>query len=112
LAKTAYASLKNKRARLPSEDEPIGFSRGKTFFGNPAIRATLVRGDRGPVALRPRISPGLPLSEATWLKYRAFQLSKATKNLGNIGSFNRQKPPGCCRTAFSLIASIWRKYLI
>jgi hypothetical protein len=55
---------KKQKARLPSEDEPISLSRGKTFFGNPAIRATHARGGRGPVALRPRISPGLLLSES------------------------------------------------
>lgn len=42
------------------------------FFGNPAIRATHSRGDLGPAALRRRISPGLPLSEAIYLKNNVF----------------------------------------
>jgi hypothetical protein len=36
---------KKQKARLPSEDEPIDLSRGKTFFGNPAIRVILSMDD-------------------------------------------------------------------
>jgi hypothetical protein len=56
-------SRQNKRARLPVEDEPMGYSYRETFFDNPAIRAILSWDDQGPVVLRPRISPSLPLSE-------------------------------------------------
>ena len=93
----AFPLQKKQKARLPSEDEPIGLSRGKTFFGNPAIRATHARGDRGPVALRPRISPGLLLSEATCRENKAFPLSKAIKKLLHFGSFrvfNATNTPG------------------
>jgi hypothetical protein len=34
----AFPLPKKQKARLASEDEPIGLSRGKTFFGNPASR--------------------------------------------------------------------------
>jgi hypothetical protein len=41
----AFPLQKKQKARLPSEDEPIDLSRGKTFFGNPAIRVILSMDD-------------------------------------------------------------------
>jgi hypothetical protein len=64
-------STKNKKARLHTEDEPVMLSSGKTIFSNPAIRVILSLDDRGPVALRPRISPGLPFSKSNLFIYKA-----------------------------------------
>jgi hypothetical protein len=79
---------KNKKARLHTEDEPIALFSWKTFFSNPAIRVILSMEDRGPVALRPRISPGLPFSKSNnVLKHNRFKSNrKNVKNVKYIGA--------------------------
>jgi hypothetical protein len=49
---------KRQKARPPAEDGPKSTH---DLFGNPAVPI-------GPMALRPRIAPGLPLSESDILK--------------------------------------------